>query len=209
MSGYDLKNRSTVTGLTLVDVVPVHMLKRSVRFLARHRVLLLHVRRDIQLFGHPQRLVNIYVNKCMRRVVLRRVILTRRFFRPSADTYGGYVGLAITQTVGLVGLVQWEIRQLASLENQMTSVERVLDYANCPQEADFKSPRGNHKNASFLSSGVVIILFQGERGLKILSILDGIVHLLKKHIVLKKNFWREFIPVSLSSITTPLFSSTD
>lgn len=68
----------------------------------------------------------------------------------AAETYGGYVGLAITQTVGLVGLVQWEIRQLASLENQMTSVERVLDYANCPQEADFKSPRGNYKNASFV-----------------------------------------------------------
>lgn len=52
------KNRSALTGLALVHVVPVHMRKRSVRILAGHRVFLLHVRGDIQLFGRPQRLVD-------------------------------------------------------------------------------------------------------------------------------------------------------
>lgn len=47
---------------------------------------------------------------------------------------GGNVGLAITQIIGLVGMTQWGIRQTSELENQMVSVERVLEYANLPSE---------------------------------------------------------------------------
>jgi len=60
------------------------------------------------------------------------------------DTYGGNVGLAITQSIGLTSLFQWVIRQSAELENQMTSVERVIEYSNVPQEPALESHPGNN-----------------------------------------------------------------
>lgn len=42
------------------------------------------------------------------------------------DQYGGNVGLAITQAMGLTGMFQWGMRQSTEMENQMTSVERYL-----------------------------------------------------------------------------------
>jgi len=41
-----------------------------------------------------------------------------------------------------MGPLQLGLRQLAELDNQMTSVERVVEYTNIPQEA-FESSAGN------------------------------------------------------------------
>ena len=54
-------------------------------------------------------------------------------------TPGGNVGLAITQSIGLTGMFQWGMRQSAELENQMTSVERVLEYSNVESEPPLES----------------------------------------------------------------------
>ncbi|XP_050432547.1 probable multidrug resistance-associated protein lethal(2)03659 isoform X2 [Adelges cooleyi] len=66
-------------------------------------------------------------------------IVTFSFLMIGNDIYGGNVGLAITQAIGLTGMFQWGMRQSAELENQMTSVERVLEYTNTPKEADLES----------------------------------------------------------------------
>jgi len=52
------------------------------------------------------------------------------------------VGLAITQAIGLTGMLQWGMRQSTELENQMTSVERVLEFTNVEQEPPLISSAG-------------------------------------------------------------------
>ncbi|KAF5303188.1 hypothetical protein FQA39_LY10101 [Lamprigera yunnana] len=48
--------------------------------------------------------------------------------------YGGDIGLVMTQFLGLNGILQWGMRQWNELENNMTSVERVLEYNEIQKE---------------------------------------------------------------------------
>lgn len=56
------------------------------------------------------------------------------FILSKIDFVGANVGLAITQAINLIGMCNWGLRQTAELENQMTSVERVDEYANTTSE---------------------------------------------------------------------------
>nr|XP_015835527.1 PREDICTED: multidrug resistance-associated protein 4 [Tribolium castaneum] len=62
------------------------------------------------------------------------VILSFLFI--GTEKYGGNVGLAITQSIALTGMLQRGIRQWSDLENQMTSVERIYEYTQLPSEPD-------------------------------------------------------------------------
>ncbi|ALC42695.1 CG10505 [Drosophila busckii] len=53
----------------------------------------------------------------------------------------GDVGLAITQSITLVIMCQWGMRQTAEMENKMTSVERILEYAQTPSEAALETTK--------------------------------------------------------------------
>lgn len=50
------------------------------------------------------------------------------------NAMSGNVGLAISQVFNLIFMCQWGMRQTAELENQMTSVERVVEYAEVQPE---------------------------------------------------------------------------
>lgn len=49
---------------------------------------------------------------------------------------GGNIGLAITQYLGLIGSLQWGMRQWSELENQMVSVERLFEYTEIEIEPE-------------------------------------------------------------------------
>ncbi|XP_055678761.1 probable multidrug resistance-associated protein lethal(2)03659 isoform X2 [Lutzomyia longipalpis] len=66
--------------------------------------------------------------------VLYITSVTMSFLVLGNDALGGNVGLAITQVFNLIFMCQWGMRQTAELENQMTSVERVIEYAEQPSE---------------------------------------------------------------------------
>lgn len=70
-------------------------------------------------------------------LVIYIAIVVLSFFLMS--TSGGNVGLAITQAMGLTGMVQWGMRQSAELENTMTSVERVVEYNSVDPEPALES----------------------------------------------------------------------
>lgn len=49
----------------------------------------------------------------------------------------GVAGLSLAYTTQLAGIFQWTLRQSAELENQLTAVERLGEYAKLPPEDDF------------------------------------------------------------------------
>ncbi|CAG5134059.1 unnamed protein product, partial [Candidula unifasciata] len=68
----------------------------------------------------------------------------------------GLVGLSITYTMTLMGMFQWGVRQSAEVENQMISVERVLEYSRLPQEADLESAPEKKPPPSWPQHGTIV-----------------------------------------------------
>ncbi|XP_046974675.1 probable multidrug resistance-associated protein lethal(2)03659 [Vanessa cardui] len=69
------------------------------------------------------------------------------------DIEGSNVGLIITQSISLTGIFQWGMRQSAEMENQMTSVERVLEYTKLPIESSLSSSPDEKPSVGWPSEG--------------------------------------------------------
>ncbi|XP_014275641.1 probable multidrug resistance-associated protein lethal(2)03659 [Halyomorpha halys] len=80
-------------------------------------------------------------------------MVTLSFLVLGGENFGGNVGLAISQAIGLTGMFQWGMRQSAELENQMTSVERVLEYSDIEMEPPLESPPDKKPRATWPEKG--------------------------------------------------------
>lgn len=85
--------------------------------------------------------------------VLYIAIVTLSFFLMGSA--GANVGLAITQAMGMTGMVQWGMRQSAELENTMTAVERVVEYETVDPESELEATPDKAPPKSWPETGAV------------------------------------------------------
>ncbi|XP_067619706.1 probable multidrug resistance-associated protein lethal(2)03659 [Eurosta solidaginis] len=71
--------------------------------------------------------------------VLYIAAVTFSFLLLRTEYNSGDVGLAILHSMTMIGMCQWGMRQTAELENDMTSVERILEYTEQPPEPPLKT----------------------------------------------------------------------
>lgn len=83
--------------------------------------------------------------------------VTYSFLLLKNGAVGASIGLAITQTMNLIRLVNWGLRQTAELENQMTSVERSCEYSSLPAERALETDQETLKTLpnSFAKRGAI------------------------------------------------------
>ncbi|XP_033349715.1 probable multidrug resistance-associated protein lethal(2)03659 isoform X1 [Bombus vosnesenskii] len=107
-------------------------------------------------------------------------VITIMFFVFEDLAIAGDIGLVITQVSAVVGILQWGIRQTGELENQMTSVERVLEYSKLEEEPFLDSIPEKKPPEEWPTKGLVE--FRGVRlkyGPKSTCVLNGINFVIK------------------------------
>ncbi|XP_011505092.1 PREDICTED: multidrug resistance-associated protein 4-like isoform X1 [Ceratosolen solmsi marchali] len=79
------------------------------------------------------------------------VIDSNDFF--NGKPFAGNVGLAISQSLILCGMLQYGMRQTAEMMAQMTSVERMFQFTELEKEGPFESEPGKKPNKSWPRKG--------------------------------------------------------
>lgn len=72
-----------------------------------------------------------------------------------SDTFGGNVGLAISQSLILNGMLQHGVRLTAEVVNQMTSAERVLEYTKVVKERDLETHPDQKPPSGWPAKGMI------------------------------------------------------
>ncbi|KAJ8916752.1 hypothetical protein NQ315_013957 [Exocentrus adspersus] len=83
------------------------------------------------------------------------------------NTLSGNVGLVISQSLILTGMLQYGVRQTAEVSSNMTSVERVLQYTKLEKEGPFESlptkkPDGNWPHSGKIEFKSVYLKYAPE-----------------------------------------------
>ncbi|XP_064639147.1 ATP-binding cassette sub-family C member 4-like isoform X1 [Lineus longissimus] len=68
---------------------------------------------------------------------------------------GGLVGLSVTYAIALMGMFQWGVRQSTEVENQMVSVERILEYSAISSEKALDSDPEKKPPKDWPSEGTI------------------------------------------------------
>ncbi|XP_069950148.1 ATP-binding cassette sub-family C member 4-like isoform X3 [Cherax quadricarinatus] len=76
-------------------------------------------------------------------------------FMGMSNALGGDIGLAISSAMLLSGMFQWGVRQSAEVENQMTSVERVMEYSHLEPEAPLETDKDKLPHAGWPEHGII------------------------------------------------------
>ncbi|KAF4519663.1 hypothetical protein B566_EDAN005000 [Ephemera danica] len=83
-------------------------------------------------------------------------LVTLGFLGMGKDTLGGNVGLAITQSMMLTGMFQWGMRQSAEVENNMTSVERVMEFCDLESEPPLEMESEKNLPQNWPANGEIV-----------------------------------------------------
>ncbi|ALC40251.1 CG7627, partial [Drosophila busckii] len=117
-------------------------------------------------------------------VIYIGIITLSFFFFPPAN--GGEVGLAITQAMGMTGMVQWGMRQSAELENTMTAVERVVEYEDIEPEGvleaepDKKPPKSWPEQGKIAFEELSLRYFPDPKSENVLKSLNFVINAREK-----------------------------
>ncbi|XP_071552963.1 ATP-binding cassette sub-family C member 4-like isoform X4 [Panulirus ornatus] len=76
-------------------------------------------------------------------------------FMGMTNALGGDIGLAISSAMMLSGMFQWGVRQSAEVENQMTSVERVVEYSRLEPEAALETEKDKTPKEGWPEHGII------------------------------------------------------
>lgn len=78
------------------------------------------------------------------------------------DISGALAGLSLSYALTITSTLNWWVRQMSELETNVVAVERVREYANTKNEADWENP-ANKPNKSWPENGVVEFAKYGTR----------------------------------------------
>ncbi|KAF5304447.1 hypothetical protein FQA39_LY09643 [Lamprigera yunnana] len=88
----------------------------------------------LEMFNVTSRTLGYWIDS----ICLIYITIVTLYLTLSSGTNGGNIGLAITQSLQIMNLLSWCIRQLTDVENFMVSVERVLEYNTIESELTLK-----------------------------------------------------------------------